>query len=67
MVEPYYPNVTVKLIGKDGNAFAILGTVRKALKRAGVPSEEVERFSKEATGGDYNQLLGTVMRWVEVE
>ena len=28
-------NVKVKLVGEDGNAFAILGKVIKALKRAG--------------------------------
>lgn len=26
---------TVKLIGEDGNAFSIMGHVKKALKRAG--------------------------------
>ena len=27
-----YPEITVELIGQDGNAFAILGAVHKALK-----------------------------------
>lgn len=61
-----YPNIKVKLTGKDGNAFFILGTVRKALKKAGVSSEEIEVWSKEAMSGDYDHLLQTCMEWVDV-
>ena len=32
---PKFPDVNVPLAGEDGNAFAILGRVRKALRRAG--------------------------------
>jgi hypothetical protein len=67
MSEPKYPNITVELIGQDGNAFVVLGLTRKALKRGGVPQEEVEAFTKEATAGDYDHLLQTCMKWVEVE
>jgi len=28
-----YPNITVQLVGEDGNAFNILGKVTKTLKR----------------------------------
>ena len=62
-----YPEIKVKLVGQDGNAFAILGRVRKALRMAGVPEEEVEKFTAEATAVDYPNLLCTVMRWVDVE
>jgi len=62
-----YPNVNVKLVGEDGNAFAILGRVRKALKRAKVPSEDIDVFTKEATSGDYNHLLCTVMETVNAD
>ena len=62
-----YPNVTVPLVGEDGNAFAILGRVQRALRKAGVPKEEIDAFIKEAMSGDYDALLATVMRWVEVE
>lgn len=63
---PKYPNVSVKLIGEDGNAFVILGKVLKALKKAGVPKDEMEKFKSEAISGDYDHLLQTVMKWVEV-
>jgi hypothetical protein len=67
VTSPKYPNVTVALTGQDGNAFMILGRVRQALRRARVPENEVEAFTAEATSGDYDRLLMTVMRWVETE
>jgi hypothetical protein len=62
-----YPHVSVDLVGKDGNAFNILGIVIKALKKAKVPKEEIDQFVKEATSGDYDHLLATVMKYVQVE
>lgn len=62
-----YPEVNVKLTGRDGNAFSILGRVRGALRSADVPEDEVARFVREATSGDYEDLLVTVMRWVDVQ
>lgn len=64
--EVRYPEIEVALIGADGNAFAILGAVSKALRRAGVSKEEIDEFRSEATSGDYDALLATAMRWVEV-
>jgi len=66
MSQPKYPNIEVKLIGGSGNAFAILGAVSNALRRAGVSQEERAAFTREATSVDYNQLLATAMKWVEV-
>lgn len=56
----------VKLIGDDGNAFNILGRVRRALIQAGL-TDQAERYVQEATSGDYHHLLATTMRYVEVE
>ena len=61
-----YPQVKVKLIGEDGNAFAIMGAVRKGLRRAGAPQSEIDAFMEEAMSGDYNNLLRAAMRWVDV-
>lgn len=61
-----YPEVEVKLVGEDGNAFAILARVRAALSRHGVAPDETDAFVHEATQGDYDDLLKTVMRWVTV-
>ena len=65
MEEPRYPEVTVKLIGEDGNAFALLGAVTGALKRHGY-ADQVQPFLDEATDGDYDHLLQTCMAWVTV-
>ena len=62
-----YPDVIVPLVGEDGNAFAILGRVEKALRRAGVDRDERQAFQNEATSGDYDHLLRTVMEWVLVD
>jgi len=56
----------LKLIGEDGNAFAILGRAVKALKEAG-QEDKVEEFMEQATSGDYNHLLRVVMEWFEVD
>lgn len=60
-----FPDVHVKLINEDGNAFIILGKVQKALRRAG-HEDAVAEFQAEATKGDYNHLIKTVMEYVEV-
>jgi hypothetical protein len=62
-----YNNIHVKLIGEDGNAFSILGRVRRAMRNAGLSKEEIDTFYSEATDGDYDNLLCTVMDWVNTE
>lgn len=62
-----YPNVEVELIGQDGNAFAILGAVKKALKKNNVPQAEIDLYFAEATAGDYNHLLQVTMKWVTIQ
>lgn len=63
-----YPEVkTVKLVGEDGNAFAILGRVVKAMRVAGLSKEVQDAYYKEATSGDYDHLLQTTLRWVKTK
>ena len=57
--------VEVELVGGDGNAFAIMGAVAKAMKREGY-GHLVDEFTAEATEGDYDHLLVTALNWVEV-
>ncbi len=66
-MEVKYPDVTVNLSETDGNAFFIIGRVRASLRRAGVPAEDVEAFSKEAMSSDYDHVLQTCFKWVNVE
>lgn len=56
----------VKLLGRDGNAFAILGACHQAAKRAGWDKERIAEFTSKATDGDYDHLLGTVMEYFDV-
>ena len=62
-----YPDITVQLIGESGNAFAIIGAGRVALRRAAIGKAEIEAFTAEASSGDYDHLLQAVMKWVNVE
>ena len=58
---------TVKLSGEDGNAFAIMGRVKQALRRAGADREYIDKYLSEATAGDYDNLLIVSMEYVDVE
>jgi hypothetical protein len=62
-----FPEVTVQLVGNDGNAFAIIGAVAKAMRRAGIEKEHIDAFMLEATSGNYDHLLQTAMSTVNVE
>lgn len=45
------------LVGVDGNAYAIMGYVRTAMRRAGMSREDIDAYIKDATSSDYNHLL----------
>ncbi len=59
-------DIHVTLCGEDGNAFFILGKVKKALERGG-HKDLAEQFMKEATASDYDNLLRVCMEYVEVD
>lgn len=61
-----YPDVHVQLTGHDGNAYAIMGAVSSALRRAGVSGEEIKEYTAQSMSGDYDNLLRTAMSWVSV-
>jgi hypothetical protein len=63
---PKYPKIKVQLTGKNGNAFVLIALVTKALKKNGVPAEEIKKFIEETMSGDYDNVLNTCMDWVEV-
>jgi len=60
-------NVTVQLSGRDGNAFAIMAAVSKALRQAGVSEEEINQYQDESMSGDYNNLLNVAAQWVNIQ
>jgi len=59
-------DIGLKLVGEDGNAFAIMGRARQALRRNG-RADLIEAFTKECTSGDYNNLLATCMKYFVVD
>jgi hypothetical protein len=66
MNEVKFPDVHVKLVGEDGNAFAIIGRVSRALRGAG-HGDAVKEYTDAATSGDYNNLLRVTMETVSVD
>lgn len=63
-----YPEINLDIddFSADGNAFALMGKVTRALRRNGVSPEEVEAFRKEATSGGYDELLATCFGWINI-
>lgn len=59
-----FQKVPCDLTKIDSNAFSILGTVRKALVKAGHP-EKAKEFMERATKGNYDQLLATAMDYID--
>ena len=64
MIEPKYPDVSVKLVG---GSFAIIGAVSRGLRKYGVEPDEIAAFKQEAMAGDYDNLLQTALRWVDCD
>ena len=55
-----------KLVGTDGNVFALSGRVTRALKDAGQPEQATEFSSKLVQCGSYDEALTLMMQYVEV-
>lgn len=66
-MEIRYPQVKVALVGQDGNAFMVIGLTTRALKKAGVPAEDVSEFQERCFNQpSYDALLQLIMQTVEV-
>lgn len=66
MTDTKYPHIAVQLTGNNGNAFAIMGAVKKALLADGIDDDEITEYMSESMDGDYDNLLQVAMRWVDV-
>ena len=64
---PKYPDITVQLTGKDGNAFNILSICLRAMRRADLSQEERDAFQAEAISGDYLHLLAICAEWFNLK
>ena len=56
----------VKLIGRDGNAFAIIGSCRTAAKKTGWDGATIEAITQEMMAGDYDHLLQVATQYFDV-
>lgn len=65
MNQPKYPEIKIKLVGEDGNAYSILGRCTQAMRTAGLSKAEQKAFMDEATASDYDHLLATAMEWFD--
>ncbi len=59
-------NAVVVLAGKDGNALSILGRVHGAILMSNRP-ELAKQFIDDAIASDFDNLLVTCMRYVDVQ
>lgn len=53
------------LIGVDGNAFAVMGATKRALKQAKASGEYIQAYLDEAMSGDYDNLLSASVKFLE--
>lgn len=63
--EPMYPHIHVKLTRTDGNAMSSIGRVHRALRKVAT-QKDLNEFRREALSGDYEHVLETACKWVNV-
>ena len=54
-----------KLVGTDGNIFALMGRASQALKRAGMEEERKEMIKKITTSRSYDEALYIITEYVD--
>ena len=61
-----HPDISVRLVGQDGNIFNLMGIVSRALRTNGF-GDEVDDFVSEVTSSkSYHEALAVMMQWVNV-
>lgn len=64
-----FPEVKVKIAteGEDGNIFAVIGSVKRALRRNGVAEDLIDEFAADAAvAEDHDGCLEVIKQWVDV-
>jgi len=54
------PKIALTELLRDGNAFHLLGTARRAAEQAGWTQDAIRELIDEMTSGDYAYLLRTI-------
>ena len=61
-----YPGIQVQLVGTDGNAFTIIGKIMREMRNHGVNEKEINKYKKDSMSGDYDNVLRTAIKWVDI-
>jgi hypothetical protein len=64
---PKYPQVKVQVAGASGGFYPTVAVVQEAMRRAGIPLEELSNFCAEAAETQEDNLLRICLRWVDVD
>jgi len=64
---PKYPRVKVQVTGPHGGFYPTVAAVQAAMRRAGVPLQELSNFYQDAAESSDDNLLRTCLRWVDVD
>ena len=65
--QPIPKRPKMKLVGQDGNIFAVLGRASRLLKENGQPQQAKEMSSRVYQSGDYYKALNIISEYVETE
>ena len=57
--------VKYDLVGVDGNAYSVMGYVRKAMANEGFTRKEIDNYLNDAMSDDYNHLLYVSIQMVD--
>lgn len=60
------PRPRCKLVGTDGNVYAVIATVRRALLNAGLEDRAAEFFQRAHAAKSYDEVLGLCWEFVDV-
>lgn len=64
-VEIPTPKARVRLVGLDGNAYAIMSRAKDAMKQAGYSQAVIDAYVAEAMQGDYNHLIRVTVKYCD--
>lgn len=58
-----YPTkkVSLRLVGLDGNAFALMGAFQRQAKKEAWTKDEIDAVLNNCMGGDYDHLLSVLI------
>jgi precorrin-6B methylase 1 len=64
---PRYSRVKVQVTGPHAGFLSTVSSVQAAMRRAGVPLQELSNFYADAVEENEDNLLPTCLRWVDVD